>query len=346
MPSGEETFISNLEVNENVINGGASIVTFTSSEALSEFFVGVKGIDGYFACPVVATYMASSEQEEGSGSYEYEAMILLNQNLSEEKFAVTLSATTKSGKTNKVLNSDEIDVIIVGTGKLQVSLSWDQLDDVDLYLFEPDRDYPIYYGNRFSSDNADEMFDFYCYLADEYTDHSTADLKADNEADWELLFDYLNDLPNSVNLNEEIKKYSEGKDKITGFLDLDSNASCNIDGVNNENITYGSKVKDGEYIVAVDLYEKCNASKPGAKYMVTVNYDGKPVTFASVQNGQFADSNAGNYSDIDGLVVLGKFKISGGKFEVVTGTRSMSLTPAASTKSLNKKFLEKLKQFK
>lgn len=44
-------------------------------------------------------------------------------------------------------------------------------------------------------------------------------------------------------------------------LDKDSNPSCNIDNLNNENIVIPSRfVENGEYTVKIDLYENCNRS--------------------------------------------------------------------------------------
>ena len=96
----------------------------------------------------------------------------------------------------------------VGAGTLQVSLSWDQLVDVDLHVVEPDGE-EIYYGNSTASDG--------------------------------------------------------------GTLDLDSNAGCSIDGVNNENVTWPAPAKpgNGTYIVRVDYYANCNDNP--VNYQVTVN---------------------------------------------------------------------------
>lgn len=339
LPSGNDSFISDLQVNENAINGGASLITFISSEQLSDLYVGIKGLKGYYECPLNSVKITSTQGD----SYEYEVTLLFNTELSEEKFAISLSAVSKSGKTNKVLHSDEIDVVEVATGKLQISLSWDQMDDVDLYLLEPD-DNVVYYGNRFSSDNSKQTsFDFYCKLVEKYTNHSTAGLSMEDEDDLELLDEYIEDIPETVDFKNEIKKYAEeNKNSVYGFLDLDSNAGCKIDGVNNENITYLSKAKEGEYLVAVNLYAKCN-TRPGAKYTVTVNYDGKPATIASKQSGKFADNYEGNLGDIrNNLEVIGTFKIKGGKLEVVSSTYSSHMTPQAFSAFQKMNKLEKL----
>lgn len=112
----------------------------------------------------------------------------------------------------------------VGTGDVQVSLSWDTATDVDLHVVDP--------------------------------------------------------------LGEEI--YYKSKKSISGgVLDLDSNAGCNIDNINNENITWPKgKAPKGTYKVLVDFYEAC--SNLGAKYTVTTNVCGKTRTY----NGQFTASQA------------------------------------------------------
>ena len=326
LPSGDDSFISNLQMNKNVINGGASLITLSSSEQLSDLYVGVKDTKGYFECPLNSVKTPSAQGD----SYEYEVIILLAQELSEAKFTVSLSAVSSSGKRNRIINSSEIDVVEVATGKLQVSLSWDQTDDVDLYLQEPDGNF-IYYGNYMSCDDPNYLFNFACFLINKYTNHSTAGLDFSNEDDLELLEEYSYDIPETIDFINELKKYAEQNNSSNlGFLDLDSNAGCDIDGINNENITY-LKIKDGVYTVAVDLYKKCN-STTGAKYAVTVNYDGKPFTISTKQSGQFSNTNDGNYGDLDNLVVIGQFRISGGKCETV-GSRSMEVRSLSISKN-------------
>ena len=81
-------------------------------------------------------------------------------------------------------------VIRVGTGDVQVTLSWDTDSDVDLHVVDPSGE-EIFYGNRESASG--------------------------------------------------------------GMLDLDSNAACTIDGVQNENITWSiGAAPQGTYIVRVD----------------------------------------------------------------------------------------------
>ena len=68
-----------------------------------------------------------------------------------------------------------------------------------------------------------------------------------------------------------------------GELDLDSNAGCSIDNINNENITYGDDawVAPGLYKVYVDLYSNCTPHDNPTTYTVTVFYGGNMIASKS-----------------------------------------------------------------
>lgn len=84
-----------------------------------------------------------------------------------------------------------------------------------------------------------------------------------------------------------------------GTLDLDSNAGCSIDNVNNENITWGEEAPAcGEHIIRVDLWSACDQTGP-FEYAVTVNEGGNVQTF----QGSFdADDETGGGA-FDGRVI-------------------------------------------
>lgn len=64
-----------------------------------------------------------------------------------------------------------------------------------------------------------------------------------------------------------------------GVLDLDSNAACAIDGVNNENITWGEeKPAPGRYKVRVDYWSACDVERNVA-FVVTTNVCGQVRTY-------------------------------------------------------------------
>ena len=308
LPSGSADLITDFSINKSVITGGSSILSFTSSEALQTVYVGVEGVAGYYE------YNLENNLKAATADYNYEIVLLLSQTISVENFAITISARAVSGSISSAVNLENIEVIEVGTGKLQVSLTWDQLDDVDLHLFEPDGT-EICYWNSISSDGIDSeklTFEFMCAMVTKYTSHNASTLNYQNERDWEILAGYTESLPYSFyeNYETEYQSFLDSKDlKIWGELDLDSNAGCSIDAINNENITFEKNVKKGTYIVAVDLYEKCDSSKPGAKYSITVAYNGQFITISNKQIGKFSDDFGGSYDNYDEFVIIGAFTI-------------------------------------
>lgn len=128
----------------------------------------------------------------------------------------------------------------VGTGEVQVSVSWDAESDVDLHVVDP---------------SGEEVF------------------------------------------------YDALSSASGGQLDLDSNAECEIDNVNNENITWTS-APPGEYIVRLDYWDGCDVEK--TNYVVTVRVVGQP---AKVFNGEFTgegdQGGAGDGITITEFTVVG-----------------------------------------
>ncbi|MBR58505.1 MAG: hypothetical protein CMH54_10850 [Myxococcales bacterium] len=72
--------------------------------------------------------------------------------------------------------------------------------------------------------------------------------------------------------------YYGNKTGCAGFLDLDSNPACFIDGINNENVYWELGAAPlGDYQVKVDFYSDCGSQ--GANYTVTLQYCGKTEVF-------------------------------------------------------------------
>lgn len=294
IPSGDEELISNIQVNNAVINGGSAILTITATEELDEIYISVEGVSGYYTYPV-----------ETSGLV-YQIIINLSQGLDAESLTINVSAKSISGSTGTMEATGTINVIEVGTGMLQISLSWDKSDDLDIHLFEPDGT-EIYYNNTISINGDEDLFyfKFAVYLVDKYTNYNVSSLDPNDEGDVDLLDEYLEDLPDDLDVNDELKGFNNPD--FLGFLDLDSNADCDIDGINNENITYVNP-PTGEYTLAVDLYKKCQSNLTGANFSVTAIYNGKPISLSN-PIGQFSDNDPGSRDIESKYIIIGTFKI-------------------------------------
>jgi hypothetical protein len=84
-----------------------------------------------------------------------------------------------------------------------------------------------------------------------------------------------------------------------GMLDLDSNAGCEIDNTDNENITWSNnKPAYGKYIVKVDLWSACDAGS-SIPYVVSVKRNGNFTTFS----GYFSPTEADNGDAFSGRYI-------------------------------------------
>jgi hypothetical protein len=138
-------------------------------------------------------------------------------------------AVVNEGGAQGIVVVQTVEAKQVGTGEVQVSVSWDAESDVDLHVVDP---------------AGDEIY------------------------------------------------YDEASSASGGELDLDSNAECEIDNVNNENITW-TTAPPGKYIVRLDYWAGCDV--PKTSYVVTVRVIGQP---AKVFNGEFTgEGDQGGYGD-------------------------------------------------
>lgn len=244
---GSAPSIETINGNPSVIPGGSNPIAIQTNDDITKILVGVSDVGGYFSLP------ASAAKDTG----DFLFYILMNQTLAVETFNIIIAIQAADG-TVSVHEIIAVSLVQVGTGKLQVSCAWDQLNDVDLHLVEPNGE-EIYYGNGTSANG--------------------------------------------------------------GELDLDSNAACGIDYVNNENITYieDAIVENGEYIVRVDFWANCDITE-NTNYSVTAYHEGvllTPTTGTNPYQGSFTptEEDAGGVGS--GVEVM-KFSISGAKSNIET----------------------------
>lgn len=229
-----------VEMNNTVIPGGSNYVTVTSLVEAAKIFIGVDGMRGYYELV---------PNNRGVNEIVYDFVMVMNQELTGDSFVVSIGILDENGEVSEYWNTETI-IHVVGTGTLQVSLSFDNNKDVDLHLFEPNG-YHIYYDDRIS--------------------------------------------PNG------------------GILDLDSNPNCAIDGINNENITYGEDayVEPGEYTVYVDMWENCDPSI-ATNFVLTVFYGGALIGTVEGVNpiaGTFPIGEPSNYAELDNIQPVCHFVI-------------------------------------
>ena len=241
MPSPTSNQTIDVSMNGSAISGGASYVTVNTETVAKKILVGMKDQVGYYE-------IVSPTALRG---YAYSFVLMVDQNIDlgeeENAFNVQVAIVDENGDISQIWEAP-VSLIEVGTGNLQVSLTFSNNKDVDLHLIEPEQeelDYNerhVYYGNSVS--------------------------------------------PNG------------------GELDLDSNAGCSIDGINNENITYGDEayVAPGTYTVYVDMWENCDEDLGETTWVLTVLYGGQLIATQLGGNpctGVFPADEPSNFANLD-----------------------------------------------
>ncbi|HLV40311.1 hypothetical protein [Xanthomarina sp.] len=260
-------------MNSHVIPGGTSYATIQTSTRAQKLFIGAVDRHGYFELV-----------PENTSDLNQSFILKINQLNHQDHFTVRMAYLDENNRVSQTVYADVL-VINVGTGALQVSLSFDNDKDVDLHLIEPNGSH-IYYGNETSNNG--------------------------------------------------------------GFLDLDSNPACTIDGVNNENITYpdDATIEPGIYYVYVDMYENCDPTT-ATNFVVSVHLNGEeiPTSTQNPYNGNFPigfPSNSGGSDIADDIAPVFSFEITEEDSRLMQNQRrlqSKPLSPSARIKlekSLNR----------
>ncbi|MCU0620813.1 MAG: hypothetical protein MUC69_04840, partial [Gemmatimonadales bacterium] len=132
MPVGPDGPSADVAGISSVVNGGSAQVQVTSAGSFDRVVIGIDGVDGYWDVTLPAGVSA-------------EDLVL---SMSTTLNAVPLQvqyAVGSSGVMGPAVAQD-VRVIRVGTGDVQVSVAWSGATDVDLHVIDPTGE-RIYFGN-------------------------------------------------------------------------------------------------------------------------------------------------------------------------------------------------------
>jgi hypothetical protein len=116
-----------------VINGGSSQISVTSADQFSVVIIAVNGRTDYYQLTLP------------SGVTTADLVITLAQQIPTTSFTLNVAAGA-SATTIGPYVSQLVGLVTVGTGDVQVSVSWNTAADVDLHVVDPSGE-EIYYGN-------------------------------------------------------------------------------------------------------------------------------------------------------------------------------------------------------
>ena len=235
--ASEQPSITTIQGTHYVVPGGANTVSIIGDDAqgdINKIYVGVQGVDGYFLLNYGATKATDTIM----------LTLTLNNSIPLDSFTIVFELGDNAGNisepTSLLVHQAEVQ-----RGKLEISLSWDLYNDIDLHVVQPDSE-EIFYGRRQSTEG--------------------------------------------------------------GYLDLDSNAACSIDSINNEHVIYPDTavILTGTYIVRVDFYSQCDYQDSSVThYVVTARYNGELISPSSGTNPYegtfqpFTDDGGGEGSGVE-----------------------------------------------
>ncbi|HJQ19999.1 MAG TPA: hypothetical protein VJ867_06600 [Gemmatimonadaceae bacterium] len=131
VPSDGSGPVVTVSGNSAMILGGSALRNLSSGSAFTHVVVAIAGVDGYWDLTVPSTTSQN-------------VTLTLAQNLPQQSFTVQYAAGTGAGV--GAFDTEPVTIIQVGTGDIQVSVSWNTATDVDLHLLEPGGE-EIFYGN-------------------------------------------------------------------------------------------------------------------------------------------------------------------------------------------------------
>jgi len=155
VPDGDVDVIIDVAIRP-AVSGFNTQLTVKASEELSELYLQIAGDGGG---PGFYRWQLESSDLISRNPYTYQVDLEINANLGEvggqEKVEFTVSGKTKNGE---IVESKETELktIQVRRGALQISLSWDNDDDIDLHVTTPSGE-TLYFGNKGSGGSAGEL---------------------------------------------------------------------------------------------------------------------------------------------------------------------------------------------
>lgn len=116
-----------------VTNGGTASLAVSAATAFSELTLAVTGLAGFYQFTLPAPVTSTTLQ------------LTIDQDIMTP--TVTFSVVASDGVDFGPAATQDFTIVFVGTGDVQVSLTFDQQDDVDLSVTDPNGD-TVFFGNR------------------------------------------------------------------------------------------------------------------------------------------------------------------------------------------------------
>lgn len=146
-PSGGPAIV--VTGNQTVVNGGTSDVTVTSADLFSTVYIYIGGRTVGLLAEGTGSIGGYYEVQLPSPQTSVAALLSFAQSLPTSEFESSFAVADPEGRVGPASPLSHF-VTQVGTGDVQVTLSWDASSDIDLHVVGPGGE-EVYYGNRQSA---------------------------------------------------------------------------------------------------------------------------------------------------------------------------------------------------
>lgn len=130
--------LEGIDMSTQVMNGAMNYISVVTEKTVKKFFVGIKGVDGYFEY-VPTNARATAEYNT------YVIPVMMSQSYNGNS-TIILSGQLENGDIT-VPVENEIFYIETMPGAIEIKLAFSNSKDIDLHLYTPSGEH-IYYGNR------------------------------------------------------------------------------------------------------------------------------------------------------------------------------------------------------
>ncbi len=164
----------------SVVNGGSASVGVTGASEFQRMYVQVLGADGYY------------ELQLPSASTAENLILSMPTTLGASNIAVRYTLEGPGGV--GTFAEQNIRVIIVGTGDVQISIAWSGASDVDLHVVDPAGE-RVYFGNPISASGGrlDLDSNAACSLDNKNNENIVWPLNGAPSGTYEVYVDYFDD---------------------------------------------------------------------------------------------------------------------------------------------------------
>lgn len=130
--------IDGLSVNQSALAGGMNFVTVVTEKTYNRFFIGIRGINGYWSC--------TPSNQSNDGVYNTYIIPISYSTDLEEGMVMLVAAQDSQGNTTEPYET-EINFVESLAGDLTINLTFNNDKDVDLHLYTPSGE-QIYWDHR------------------------------------------------------------------------------------------------------------------------------------------------------------------------------------------------------